>query len=65
MLYEYQFRDRGTALQTYKCARRYYNKGSDAVISIQNSTIILNTDDTGRLESLIEKFNAGCKKKKN
>jgi len=64
MPFEYQFRDRGAALQAYKMAKQYYNKGSRDVIMLQNSTIILGTDDTSRLESIIEKFNAGCKRRR-
>ncbi len=64
MPFEYQFKDRGTALQAYKMAKPYYNQRSNDVISIKNSTIFLNTDDTCRLENILEKFNASCKRRR-
>ncbi len=65
MPYEYQFKDRGTALQAYKMARPYYNRDAKEHISIQNSTIVLDADDACRLENIIEKFNASCKRRRS
>ncbi len=64
MRYAYQFKDKDVAWQTYRMVKQYYNQNSRNVIRLKNSTIILDSDDLGRLEGMIQRFNASCKKRR-